>query len=30
MKQKNIFKSFGMSAMAIAMMMSAGNVFSSQ
>lgn len=28
MRQKNIFKSFGMSAMAIAMMMSAGNIVS--
>ena len=28
MKQRNIFKSFGMSAMAIAMMMSAGNIVS--
>ena len=28
MKQRNIFKSFGMSAMAIAMMLSAGNIVS--
>lgn len=28
MRQKNVFKSFGMSAMAIAMMMSAGNIVS--